>query len=121
VSEGTDVVGRVCRLAAALVVLATGASWALGGHAEAAGALAGGVLTIANFYVLGWLAGKTSPETRPPGAAWVVLGCLRYGVLAVAFGTALVAGGVGLLGLLASLVIVPAAVVAGGLSAAGAS
>jgi hypothetical protein len=121
VTEGTELVGRVCRLAGALVVLAAGAAWVLGGPAEATGALAGGGLTIANFCVLGWLAGKAGPETRPPGAVWVVLGCLRYGVLAVAFGLALVAGGVGLLGLLASLVIVPAAVVAGGLSAAGAS
>jgi hypothetical protein len=103
--------------ALALVVVGSALAW---GVAEAAGALVGGLVMLANFAGLEWGArrltsahrsGTAGPVRR---AVWIGVGGIRL-VLA---GAALAGGlmtGVGVRGLALSLLALPTAVVAAGL------
>ncbi len=122
VTDDRDLAYRICGVTAGLVALAAAAAWSLGGPAEAAGALAGGALTIGNFLWLRWTAGLAL--RRAPGgggimrALWIGASGARFGVLALALGFAAVQGSLGLVGLLVALTALPCSVVAEGLRAA---
>jgi hypothetical protein len=122
VTEDRELAYRVCGLTAALVALIALAGWSLGGPAEAAGALVGGVITIGNFLWLRWSAGVAL--RRGPGggplrrALWVAASGARFAAVALALGLAAVQGWLGLVGLLVALTALPCTVVAEGLRAA---
>ena len=121
-TDDRDLAYRICGVTAGLIALVAAAAWSLGGQAEAAGALAGGALTIGNFLWLRWTAGLAL--RRAPGgggtmrALWVGASGARFGVLALALGLAAVQGSFGLVGLLVALTALPCTVVAEGLRAA---
>lgn len=123
-SEDRELARRVSALTAGLVALIALAAWPLAGAAEAAGALIGGAITIANFLWLRWTAGlalrggPVAPRPALRRALWVGGAGARFGVVALALGAAAVQGWVGLVGLLVSLVALPVTVVAEGLRAA---
>lgn len=112
---------RVSGLAGGLVALVALGAWAVAGPAEAAGALMGGALTIANFLGLRWAVAVTvhpgGPGRRLRTALWLGATAGRFGAVAVALGWAAVHGGVGLGGLLAALLALPVSLVAEGLRA----
>lgn len=113
---------RICGVTAALVAVLAAAAWALAGPAQAAGALAGGAITIGNFLWLRWTAGL-AVRRGPAGGAlrqalWVGGSAARFGVVGLALGLAAAHGGLGLVGLLVALTALPVTVVAEGLRAA---
>jgi ATP synthase I subunit len=112
---------RICGVTAALVAVLAAGAWALGGPPQAAGALVGGALTIANFLWLRWTAGLAVRRAVDRGimrALWVGGSAARFGVVALALGLAAAHGGLGLVGLLVALTALPVTVVAEGLRAA---
>lgn len=112
---------RVCGLTVGLVA---GLALVLGvgfGLVEAAGAIAGGGIALANFL---WLRSAVDAAVRRAAAGstgwwrrvlWAGASGARLGVVALALGVLIAQGWIGLGGLLASLVIFPLALVAGGL------
>ena len=121
-TDDRDLAYRICGVTAGLIALVAAAAWSLGGQAEAAGALAGGALTIGNFLWLRWTAGLALRQAPGGGgimrALWVGASGARFGVLALALGLAAVQGSFGLVGLLVALTALPCTVVAEGLRAA---
>jgi ATP synthase I subunit len=112
---------RICGVTAALVAVLAASAWALGGPPQAAGALAGGAITIGNFLWLRWTAGLAVRRAVDGGimrALWVGGSAARFGVVALALGLAAAHGGLGLVGLLVALTALPVTVVAEGLRAA---
>lgn len=112
---------RICGVTAALVAVLAAGAWALGGPPQAAGALAGGAITIGNFLWLRWTAGLAVRRAVDGGimrALWVGGSAARFGVVALALALAAVHGGLGLVGLLVALTALPVTVVAEGLRAA---
>jgi hypothetical protein len=103
-------------------VLALGLAGACGlarGPADAAGALVGGGLTLANFSGLTWAAGRAlggAPLRLSP--LWVGSSGLRLGVIGGLTALLVTQTGVGVAGLALSLTLVPVAVVLAGLRAA---
>ncbi len=114
---------------ARLVAIVTGAlvgaialaGWSFGGIAEAAGALVGGAVTIADFLWLRWTAGLALRRTAAGGplrrALWVGGSAARFGAVGLALGLAAASGRLGLIGLLVSLAALPVVVVTAGLRA----
>jgi len=122
VTEARDLAYRIAWLTAGLVLLIAGAAWLLAGPGQAAGAVAGGVLTIANFLWLRWTA-DLALRPGPAGgglrrALWVGASGARFGVVALALGLMAVQGWLGLVGLLTALTALPCTLVAEGLRAA---
>lgn len=115
---------RVSALTAGLVAAIAAAGLTVGGAAEAAGALTGGAITIANFLWLHWTAGVAVRRGGAPAggalrlALWLGASGARFGVVALALGVATTQGGLGLTGLLVSLLALPVTVVAEGLRTA---
>jgi hypothetical protein len=121
-SDDRELIYRICVLTVALAGGVAVAGWVLGGAGQAAGALVGGGVTIANFLWLRWTAGLA---LRVPAGAgllrrvlWVGASGIRFGVVALSLGLAARQEWVGLGGLVAALVALPAALVAEGLRAA---
>jgi len=114
---------RVSALTAGLVGVMAGGGLLLAGAGEAAGALCGGAITIANFRWLRWSAARA---VRPVGeseaawrrALWVGASGVRLGLIALVLGIVAAQGWLGLTGLLVSLTALPITVVAEGLRAA---
>jgi ATP synthase I chain len=103
---------------AGLATLVAAASAALGHPEEAAGALVGGAVTIANFLWLGWTARgalRRSAAGRLARALWVLGSAARFGVVGLVLGLAAAGGALGLVGLLLSLIALPVSLVAEGL------
>jgi hypothetical protein len=124
VSEDRELAYRVAWLTAGLVGLVAAAAWLLSGPAQAAGAVVGGAVTIANFLWLRWTAGvalRRAPAGLPMRALWVAASGVRFGVVALLLGLAAALGRLGLVGLLVALTALPCTVVAAGLWAARAS
>ncbi len=121
-SEDRDLAYRITWLTAGLVGLIAGAAWSLSGPAQAAGAVVGGAITIANFLWLRWTA-DLALRRGPTGGAimralWVGASGVRFGVVALALGLAAVQGRLGLVGLLVALTALPCTVIVAGLRAA---
>lgn len=115
-----ELASRVSLLTAVLALGLAGACGLWRGPADAAGVLVGSTLTLLNFGGLHWAA------TRAPGrrlarsqAVWIGASGLRLGVVATVVGLVVAHDGIGLAGLLLSLILVPVAVVVAGLRAAG--
>jgi len=125
VSDGRDLVSRICGFTAGVVGFIALVGGLLGGAGEALGALVGGMVTIANFGVLHWMAARAVRETPPTSGraqrVWLLTSSLRYGVLALILGMALTSGLVGVVGFFASLAALPVALVVEGLRSAGTS
>jgi hypothetical protein len=121
VTAPTDLTRGVSLLTGVLAVGLAGACGLLRGPADAWGALVGAGLTLVNFHGLGWAVARAAGAAAGPlgpgrRAAWLGASGLRLGVLGALAGTAVTLGGVGLVGLLLSLGLVPVAVVAVGLA-----
>ena len=122
-SDDRDLARRVAALTAGLVALIALAGWALAGADQAAGALIGGAITIANFLWLRWTAGRALLRGLAPAGApwrrllWLGASGARFGVVALALGLAAAQGWLGLAGLLVSLTALPVTVMAEGLRA----
>jgi hypothetical protein len=121
VTEDRELAYRISAVTAALVALVALAAWALAGPREAAGAVVGGAVSIANFLWLRW----TASRALRPGAGgalrralWMGASGARFGAVAVVLGLAAAHGGLGLVGLLVALTLLPLGVVAEGLRAA---
>jgi hypothetical protein len=85
------------------------------GPADAMGALVGSGLTLLNFGGLTWAATRAlagGPTSRP---VWIGASGIRLGLLALLAGLAVTQTGVGLLGFVLSLTLVPVAVILTGL------
>jgi hypothetical protein len=114
----------VAWLTAGLVALIATAAFTLAGPAQAAGALVGGAITVANFFWLRWTAGLVLRRAATPSGGplrrvvWVGATGARFGAVALAFGLAAGAGWLGLVGLLVALAALPVAVVTEGLRVA---
>jgi hypothetical protein len=121
-SDDRELIYRICVLTAALAGGVAVAGWAVGGAGQAAGALVGGGVTIANFLWLRWTAGLALRGPAAAGALrrvlWVGASAIRFGVVALSLGLAARQEWVSLGGLVAALVALPAALVAEGLRAA---
>ena len=120
-SEDRDLANRVAWLTAGLVGLIAAAAWLLSGPAQAAGAVVGGAITIANFLWLRWTAGvalRRAPAGAVMRALWDGASGARFGVVALALGLAAALGQLGLVGLLVALTALPCTVVAAGLRTA---
>jgi hypothetical protein len=104
-----------------LVTLTVATSLAVGGLREALGALVGGAIGLLNFLWLcrtaGWVLGAGPPwaQGRLRRALWLGASGARIGLVGLALGVLIAGGGVGLGGLLASLGVLPVAVIAEGL------
>ena len=115
---------RIAVATGAVVVALSVAAGLVGGGREAAGALVGGAITIADFL---WLRGVTGFALRarpaPEGggwrrALWIGASATRLGVVALLLAAAVSHGSLGLGGLLLSLAALPAVAVGEGLRAA---
>jgi hypothetical protein len=109
---------RVSLGTAGLVTLVAAASWGLGHLEEAAGALVGGAVTIGNFLWLRWTARgalRRSTAGRLARALWLLGSTARFGAVGLVLGLAATGGGLGLVGLLLSLIALPVSLVAEGL------
>lgn len=116
----TDLRTRVIVTSALVLAGLAGVAVWLAGPAAALGLLASGGLTLGNFW---WLARGVTATTdavvgRRAGAAWVLAAAVRFAALAVALGVLLASGLVDPLGVVAGVVVLPCALVAGGLRAA---
>jgi hypothetical protein len=110
----SDLCPRVIRLtAAAIALLALAAGWIVG-TAALVGVVAAGSLTVANFWCLGRLAGRVRAGSR----GVMIVACLRFVALALAFIAVCASGWAHPGALLAGLVVLPAAVIVEGLRAA---
>jgi hypothetical protein len=107
-------------VAGALAVGLAAVCGLLVGPGEAGGVLLGSGLTLLNFGGLTWAADRALASGGPAGrrTVWIGASGLRLAVLACLTGLAVGQGGVGLAGLLLSLVLVPVAVILVGLRAA---
>lgn len=120
-SEDREFAHRICAMAAGVVALVAVASWSFAGAAQAAGALAGGAITIGNFLWLRWMAGLALRRGPAPSlgtlrrALWLGASGARFGVIALAFGVVTAQGWLGLAGLLVGLTALPLGVVVEGL------
>ena len=111
-------------LTAAFAAVLAGVCGLVWGAADAAGALGGSAITIANFAGLEWAAGRMvrgvtagwAPGVRP--GLWLGVSGARLVLVGLAFGVVATQGWVGLRGLLRSLTILPIMVVGVGLRAA---
>jgi ATP synthase I chain len=121
-TDDRELIYRICAGTAALVGCVAVAGWVLGGAGQAAGALVGGGIAIANFLWLRWTAGLAlrRPDAAGPlrRALWVGASGARFGVVTVALGLAAAQGTLGLVGLLVALTTLPVTLVAEGLRAA---
>lgn len=115
-----ELAGRVSLLTAALALGLAGACGLWRGPADAAGVLVGSTLTLLNFGGLHWAATRaTGRRVARSQAVWIGASGLRLGVVATVVGLLVAHYGIGLAGLLLSLILVPIAVVVAGLRAAG--
>jgi hypothetical protein len=123
VSDSGLLARRVAGLTAGLVLLIAVAAGALAGPVQAAGALAGGAVTIGNFLWLHWTAARALRPGAEAGSAgrriaWAAASAARYGVVALALGLSAAQGWLGLPGLLLALLVLPVTVVTEGLRSA---
>lgn len=124
VTGDPDLGRRVYGLTAALAAAVSGACGLAWGLADAAGALVGTAIALANFAGLEWAAGRmvrgvtagSAPGVRP--GLWLGASGARLLLVGLAFGVVATQGWVGLRGLLLSLTILPVMVVGVGLRAA---
>jgi hypothetical protein len=122
VTTHRDLAQRVGAVTGALAAALTLACGLLGGAADALGALVGSALTLLNFGGLAWAADRAS--SGPVDSAtrgrllWLGASGIRLAAFAVAVGVALSRGGLGVIGLLLSLLLVPVAVILAGLATA---
>ena len=117
-----DLMRGVGVIVMALTGLLAVTAGALGGSAEALGAVAGSAVMLTNLAGLQGGADRLIrglADTLPAGrrAAWVGASGVRLGLVGVVVGVAAGRGWVGVRGLLASLLIVPVAVIVAGLRA----
>jgi hypothetical protein len=117
VTVPTDLTRRVWSVAGVLALGLVAVCGLVRGPADAAGALVGSALTLANFGGLTWAAGRALGATPSPGL-WVGASGLRLGAVGALAGLAVTQTGVGAAGLVLSLTLVPVAVVLTGLRAA---
>jgi hypothetical protein len=107
---------------AALMASAAGVAW---GWADLGGALVGSAVTLLNFAGLRWAtarlaAGGRQPTSSPRPALWLSASGARLLLVGLVLGGAIAWGGVGLRGLLVSLLVLPGALVVAGLRGAAA-
>jgi hypothetical protein len=105
---------------AAVLPLAALATW-LGGASAGFGVVAAGALTVGNFL---WLVRQAPRASCPPRQGrrllgWALTAAARFAVLALALGTLLGSGWAHPLALVGGLSVLPCALVAAGLRAAG--
>ena len=122
--DGDDLGRYVYRLTGVLagfVALVCGLVW---GPAEAVGALAGSAIMLADFAGLRFIvvrvvrtAGRTEPGEGRAGL-WIGASGVRLGLVALGLGVVITRGGVGLRGLLLSLMVLPLTLVVAGLRGA---
>jgi hypothetical protein len=105
-------------IAGALGLGLAGACGVLIGPADAIGVLVGSGLTLLNFGGLAWAAGRAVTARAPSRPAWLGASGLRLGLLGCLAGLAVTQTGVGRMGLLLSLTLVPVGVILAGLRAA---
>jgi hypothetical protein len=100
------------KLSVGLLVVLLPVSWLVWGSRVGLGVLVGGVLTIANFWFLGWSVQRTLSQSGAPGSAGRFLGLfvLKFIVLAGALGLAVWSGKVHVLGLFLGCSVVVLAV-----------
>ena len=116
-----DLGRRVYGLTAGLAAGLAGACALAWGRAEAAGVVVGSAIMLANFAGLRFAVGRIVtgaggvPSRAAGPALWIGASRVRLGLVALAVGVAVSLGGVGLRGLLVSLVVLPLGVVAAGL------
>ena len=111
----TDLARGVWLLAGALGLGLATACGLLRGPADATGVLVGSALTLLNFGGLAWAADRALAGRTTSRPVWIGASGLRLGLLGSSVGLAVSQTGVGLLGLLLSLTLVPAAVILAGL------
>ena len=92
-----------------------GACGLLRGPADAAGALLGSALTLLNFGGLSWSAERALAGGTTSRPVWIGASGLRLALLGVLVGFAVTQTGVGFVGFLLSLTLVPVAVILAGL------
>jgi len=124
---GSDELARgVYALAGALGLLVTSAAGVAWGWADCGGALVGSAVMLLNFAGLRWAtarlaaAGGGQPARSPRPALWLSASGARLLMVGLALGGAITWGGVGLRGLLVSLLVLPGALVVAGLRGAAA-
>jgi hypothetical protein len=122
VATHRELAQRVGAMTGALAAALTLACGLLMGAADALGALVGSGLTLLNFGGLAWAADRASGDPAGSPARgrllWVGASGIRLAAFAVAVGVALSRGGLGVVGLLLSLLLVPVAVILAGLTTA---
>ena len=113
-----ELTGRVSRLTGVLAVGLAAACAVWRGPADAAGVLVGSLLTLLNFGGLHWAVTRATGRTVSRSqAVWIGASGLRLLLVGVAVGLLVAYQGIGLAGLLLSLILVPVAVVCAGLRA----
>jgi hypothetical protein len=118
VIDPSDLTRGVWLVAGALALGLAALCGLLSGPANAMGALIGGGLTLLNFGGLTWAAARALTGQASSRPVWLGASGLRLGLLGGLAGLAVTQTGVGLVGLLLSLSLVPVAVVLAGLRAA---
>ena len=111
----TDLARGVWLLGGALGLGLAGACGLLRGPADATGALVGSAVTLLNFGGLAWAAERALAGGSTSRPVWIGASGLRLVLLGSLVGLAVTQTGVGLVGFLLSLTLVPVAVILAGL------